>query len=114
MGIECYVSNWWSHAKCEKITFFGKKGSIFRWMCDTWRNGETKTLEKIGRLLITVVGVIKEITQMKKQLLETFERSIMEKVYEVMAKTCQMKEEINELKDTTEAMKNEVIRMKKA
>ena len=55
-----------------------------------------------------------EITQMKEQLLETVERSLMEKVDEMMTKTCQrMKEEINELKDTTENIKNEVIRMKK-
>ena len=52
---------------------------------------------------------------MKEQLLETVERSLMEKVDELMTKTCQrMQEEINELKDTTEDIKNEVIRMKKA
>ena len=39
----------------------------------------------------------------------------MEKVDELMTKTCQrMQEEINELKDTTEDIKNEVLRMKKA
>ena len=39
----------------------------------------------------------------------------MEKVDKLMTKTCQrMKEEINELKDTTEDIKNEIIRMKKA
>ena len=42
-------------------------------------------------------------------------RSLMEKVDELMTKTChKMKEEINELKDTTEDIKNEVLRMKKA
>ena len=76
---------------------------------------ETKTWEKIERLLMTVVGVKMEITQMKEQLLETVERSLMEKVDELMTKTCQrMKEEINELKDTTEDIKYEIIRMKKA
>ena len=38
MGIECYVCNKWSHAKCEKITkeevnVFWKENSSFRWMC---------------------------------------------------------------------------------
>ena len=64
---------------------------------------------------MTVVGVKMEITQMKEQLLETVEKSQIEKVDELMTKTCQrMKEEINELKGTTEDIKNEVIRMKKA
>ena len=64
---------------------------------------------------MTVIGVKKEITQMIEQLLETVERSLMEKVDELMTKTCQrMQEEINELKDTTEDIKNEVLRMKKA
>ena len=81
-------------------------------MCETCRDQDIGT--KIERLLITVVGVKKEITQMKEQLLGTVERSLMEKVDELMTKTCQrMKEEINELKDTTEDIKNEVMRMKK-
>ena len=115
MDIECYVCNRWSH-KCEKITeeefnVFGKKNSSFRWMCETCRDQDIGT--EIERLLMTVVGVKMEITQMKEQLLETVERSLMEKVDELM--TCQrMKEEINELKDTTEDNKNEVIRMKKS
>ena len=118
MGIECYVCNRWSHAKCEKITkeefnVLGKKNSSFRWMCETCRDQDIGT--KIERLLMTVVGVKKEITQMKEQLLETVERSLMEKVDELTTKTCQrMQEEINELKDTTEDIKNEVLRMKKA
>ena len=91
MGIECYVCNRWSHAKCEKITkeefnIFGKKNS-FRWMCETCRDQDIGT--KIERLLMTVVGVKKEITQMKEQLLETVERSLMEKVDKLMTKTCQ-------------------------
>ena len=45
---------------------------------------------------------------MKEQLLETVERSLMEKVDKLMTKTCQMNEEINELKDTTEDIKNEI------
>ena len=116
-GIECYVCNRWSHAKREMITkeefnVLGKKNSSFRWMCETCRDQDIGT--KIERLLMTVVEVKKEITQMKEQLLETVERSLMEKVDELMTKTCQrMKEEINELKDTTEDIKNEVIRMKK-
>ena len=82
-------------------------------MCETCRDQDIGT--KIERLLMTVVGVKKEITQMKEQLLETVERSLMEKVDELMTKTCQrMQEEINELKDTTEDTKNEVLRMKKA
>ena len=117
VGIKCYVCNRWSHAKCEKITreefsVIGKKGSPFRWMCETCRNQDIG--KKNERLLMTVAQVKKEITQMKEQLLETVERSIMEKVDELTTKTCQrMKEEINELKDTTEDIKNEVIRMKK-
>ena len=35
---------------------------------------------------MTVVGVKMEITQMKEQLLETVERSLMEKVDELMTK----------------------------
>ena len=56
-------------------------------MCETCRDQDIVT--KIERLLITVVGVKKEITQMKEQLLETVERSLMEKVDELMTKTCQ-------------------------
>ena len=84
-------------------------------MCETCRDQNIGT--KIERLLMTVVGVKKELTQMEEQLLvlETVERSLMEKVDELMTKTCQrMKEEINELKHTTEEIKTEVIRMKKA
>ena len=41
-----------------------------------------------------MVGVKKEITQKKEQLLETVERILMEKVDELMTKTCQrMKED---------------------
>ena len=51
---------------------------------------------------------------MKEQLLDTAERSLMEKVDELITKTCQrMQEEINELKHTTEDINNEVIRMEK-
>ena len=118
MGIKCYVCNRWSHAKCEKIAkeefnVLRKKSSPFRWMCETCRDQGIGT--KIERLFMTVVGVKKEIMKMKEQLLEAVERSLMEKVDEPMTKTCQrMEEEINDLKDTTEDIKNEVIRMKKA
>ena len=118
MGIECYVCNEWSHAKVRKdnkrrVQRFWEEKLSFRWMCETCRDQDIG--KKIERLLMTVVGVKMEITQMKEQLLETVERSLMEKVDELMTKTCQrMKEEINELKDTTEDIKNEVIRMEKA
>ena len=94
-GIECYVCNRWSHAKCEKIikeelNVFEKKNSSFRWMCETRRDEDIGT--KIKRLLKTVKM---EITQMKEQLLETVERSLMEKVDELMTKTCQRMKEKN-------------------
>ena len=64
--------------------------------------------------MITVVGVKKEITQIKEQLLQTVERSLMEKVNELMTKTCQrMEKEVIEQLDTAEGIKNEIIRMKK-
>ena len=59
-------------------------------MCETCRDQDIGT--NIERLLITVVGVKKEITQMKEQLLETVERSLMEKVDELMTKTCQRRQ----------------------
>ena len=63
---------------------------------------------------MAVVGVKMKVTQMKEQLLDTVKRSLMEKVDEVMTKTCQrMKKEVNELKSTTEGIKNEILRIKK-
>ena len=62
-------------------------------MCETCRDQDIGT--KIKRLLKTVVGVKMEITQMKEQLLETVERSLMEKVDELMTKTCQRMKEKN-------------------
>ena len=53
-------------------------------MCETCR--EQDIGKKNERLLMTVEGVKMEITQMKEQLLETVERSLMVKVDELMTK----------------------------
>ena len=59
----------------QKITkrFLGKKDSSFSWMCKTCR--DLYIAKKIERLMMTVVGAKKDVAKMKKQQLETVERS---------------------------------------